>query len=124
MAGIALADVTYAAANPGAIQTPGRVERYIKLTFSNNAANLDYPAGGIPLDKSKLGCPRGVASLVVLGRTPMTGAENPHYEWNGDTNAPKLVGYETTVAASPMAEATHTFSAANTQIIFIEVESA
>src|SRR4030095_10977549 len=118
MANIAAAGVTYAPAITGAsqtasIQAPGRVERFIKLTFSNNAANLVYPTGGIPLDKAKMGCSRGVASLVVLGRTPQAGAENPHYEWNGDSVSPTLVGYETTVAGSPMAEATHTYSAIN-----------
>jgi hypothetical protein len=76
------------------ISAPGRVVRGFRVTFPNNATNNTYPAGGVPLDKAKMGSPRGVAALDVIGRTPQAGATNVFWQWNGDPQAPKLVGYE------------------------------
>jgi|SRR5215475_3716067 len=99
-----------------------RVARVFKLTFPTSTTT-SYATGGVPLDKARLGCPRNITSLRVLGRSPGPTAENPSYEWNGDSVNPTLVAFETNTAGSPATE----FDAAtnytqNGQVVFVEVE--
>jgi len=82
---------------------------------------LDHAAHAVlPAD----GCrPGELASLRVLGRTPIAGAENPSYEWNGSQSAPTLIAFETNTAGSPAVEFdTGTNYTQNGQNVFIEVE--
>jgi hypothetical protein len=98
---------------------PGRIRRRVKISFPTGPAegtNNQYVAGGIALDKGKLGCPIQVQRLDVMGRTPAAGALNPAWAWNGDASAPKLVAY------TADAEVANTFAFTVDQILFCEVE--
>lgn len=65
MADIASSDVTYTLVNQR--KTSGsRNHNRVRLAFGNGA--LTYPAGGIPLNIGKLGCPTIVESLVVVDK--------------------------------------------------------
>jgi hypothetical protein len=121
MAAMTSADVIYSQQS-AVMSGPGRVRRVIRLVFPTG--NNDYPAGGIPLDKVKLGCPRTVNSIRVLGRTPAAGDTNPVYEWNGDPTIPKLVAFEggSVAVDTPLKEATFTGIGGISQIVTIEVD--
>jgi len=126
MAAMTSADVSYAplvgTAVSSEVAAPGRVRRQIKLTFP--VTNQDYPAGGIPLLKEKLGCPRTLLGLTVMGRTLSAGATNPIYEWNGDTVAPKLIALVQGGAAAGAAlqESALTAITLNSQNVVVDVD--
>lgn len=132
MAAMTSADVTYAPLGSGTtltgagtaqeIAAPGRARRQFKLTFP--VTNQDYPAGGIPLLKQNLGCPRAIVSIKVMGRTLSAGATNPMYEWNGDTVAPKLIALVQggAAAGAAMQESALTGITVNSQNVYVDVE--
>jgi len=126
MAAMTSADVTYTplagTAVSSEVAAPGRVRRQVKLTFP--VTNQDYPAGGIPLLKQSLGCPRALLGLTVMGRTLSAGATNPIYEWNGDTVAPKLIALVQGGAAAGAAlqESALTGITVNSQNVFVDVD--
>jgi hypothetical protein len=98
---------------------PGRIRRRVRITFptgANEGTNNQYVAGGIALDKGKLGCPNQVQRLDVMGRTPAAGALNPAWQWNGDTTTPKLAAF------SADTEVANTVAFTVDQILFCEVE--
>lgn len=132
MAAIVATDVAYVPLGTGATLTgaqgaqevaaPGRVRRQWKLTFP--AVNQDYPAGGVPLDKGKLNCLRGVAVLKVMGQTPIAGDTNFLWGWNGDPVTPKLVAFQGgSVGTAPFRETALTGLTVNSIILFVDVES-
>lgn len=122
MASMTSADVTYVQ-QEARMSGPGRVTRRILLTFPNNGTNNQYVVGGIPLDKGKLGCPRNVSSLQVLGRTASAGETNPLYEWNGSTIAPTLIGLETGAAVNDRFHETDTGTfVTDSQVVVVDVE--
>jgi hypothetical protein len=104
----------------------GRVIYQVKVTFPNNATNNTYPLGGVPLEKAKLGFPRGVASISVLGRTTQAGATNVTWEWNGDGSSPKLLGYEINAAGAADEQGVELDAAdtlaTNGAVLFLDVE--
>jgi hypothetical protein len=125
MADMAVGDITYTTAAAGPfVRVPGRVTRSMVLTFPNNAANLTYPTGGIPLNKAALGCPRVLAALKVNGKTPVAGDANPVWMWNGSNTSPTLVGYETATAVdSPLKQLTAAQALTlNSEVLTVEVE--
>jgi hypothetical protein len=106
----------------------GRTVRQVKVTFPNNGTNNTYPTGGVPIDKAKLGFPRGVSALTVLGRTTQAGATNVIWEWNGDGQSPKLLGYEVNAAGAgdeqPVELDNTDTLATNGAVLFLDVEGA
>jgi hypothetical protein len=124
MAAMTSADITYALQAQRLAGT-GRVVRTFKLTFPTGGTNNQYVAGGIPLDKGKLGCPRFINSLKVLGHTPAGADKDPTWDWNGDTVNPTLVATRTgSVAAVRFTQqlAGDTAYGVNEQVVFVEVE--
>lgn len=131
-------DITYALPGPSSGSTgpwtgarmtgPGRVMRQVKVTFPNNGTNNTYPTGGVPLEVGKLGFPRGVVSISVLGRTTQAAATNVYWEWNGDGNAPKLLGYEidgsVATDTQPVELDNTDVLATNGAVLFLDVEGA
>ena len=63
-------------------------------------------------------------SIKIMGRTLVAGANNPIYEWNGDTVAPKLICLvQGGAAAGAMSqELGATTFVTNQQILFVDVE--
>lgn len=66
MSNIAAGDVTYTTVHRR-IGAGSRRRNVMKLVFGDGA--LTYPAGGIPLSKGKMGCPRIIESLVVFDQS-------------------------------------------------------
>jgi hypothetical protein len=124
MAAITAAELTYTPVSRF-VTEPGRVRRILTLAFptgANAGTNNAYTAGGIALDKAALGCPRALQRLLVIGRTPVAGNNNPRWEWNGDTVSPKLVGLGNGAAGAPDAELAGTVTFATAQTLTIEAE--
>jgi len=73
MSAITSADVTYAQVPGTAFSCPSdpRHEGVYKLDFGGGGA--EYPAGGIPLLKSKLGCPNKLESLLIENMNSASG---------------------------------------------------
>src|SRR5215475_3477691 len=133
MAAMTSTDVAYVALGAGTATTgpgvaqevaaPGRVRRQFKVTFP--ATNLDYSTGGVPLDRARMGDPRAIVAIKVMGRTPTAADTNPIYEWNGDQMSPKLVALVpgAAVAGTPLRELANAFSfVSNSQVLFVDVE--
>jgi hypothetical protein len=124
MAAITTAEIEYTQ-QEARMSGPGRVHRKFAIVFpqgANQATNNTYPTGGVPLEKAKLGCPRNVTSLNVLGGAPTAGALNPLWLWNGNPTTPTLLAYETNTAGAPAAEldAATAFSADVTLVVDVE----
>lgn len=62
MADIASTDVTYALVKQRKEDSSNKV---INLTATFGDGALTYPAGGIPLDKNKMGCPNAIISVLL-----------------------------------------------------------
>lgn len=73
MAQIASSDVTYAVISGLASACPSLPERKHGMTISFGDSTLTYTNGGIPLDKTKLGCPATVRELVMMDAASSTG---------------------------------------------------
>lgn len=85
MADLAAADVTYTLIERDVVG--GSKKRSVfKLVFGDGA--LTYPAGGVPLTKSKLGLPVVVESLVVYD------SGTSGYRWTYDKANEKLVAMQ------------------------------
>jgi len=124
MAAITAAELTYNIAEEF-VSAPARVRRRITLSFptgANAGTNNQYVTGGIPLDKLSLDLRSRVQRFAVIGRTPVAGANNPRWEWNGDPVSPTLVGYANAGAAGPDTELANTVAFATAQTLVCEVE--
>lgn len=87
MADLEAADVVYTILNTRKINgSPSRKLNRVRLAFGD--ASDEYPAGGIPLTKGKLGCPVIVESLVVVDKG------TSGYEFKYDQSAEKLVMFQ------------------------------
>ena len=82
MANLAVADVSYSMVDARSTDDGHRSNR-VQLSFGDGA--LTVPAGGIPLDKGKLGLPNVVKSLKVVDQ----GVSG--YRFQHDQSADKLV---------------------------------
>lgn len=73
MANIATTDITYAEVAGSAKASPSepRKSAIFTVTFGNGV--LTYPAGGVPLDKNKLGCPTQIDELTVIDAASANG---------------------------------------------------
>ncbi len=58
----------------------------VQLAFGNGA--LTYPAGGVPIDMGKLGCPNIIESLTIYDKG------TSGYAWNYDAANKKLVAIQ------------------------------
>jgi len=124
MAAITLAEITYATTDR-ILSAPGRTRRMITISFptgTNAGTNNTYATGGVALDKLQLGCPRRVQRIVVVGVTPVAGASNPGWVWNGDANSPKLVAMANAAAGGGDAELAAATAIPATQALVCEVE--
>jgi hypothetical protein len=87
MANIATSDITVTILNNDLAGGPAMKRRVVAtLAFGDGA--LTYPAGGVPIDKAKLGCPNDIESLVVFDKG------TSGYEWSYDRTNEKLVAMQ------------------------------
>jgi len=104
MADLVAADVTYTSQGSGRITwgPGGRRHFRYKLAFGDGAKT--YPAGGVPLDKTKLGLPTVVDALHIYDPDDGSGL---WWKWDAETN--KLRGYWPTGGGgtAPVAAATN-----------------
>ena len=77
MAAFASTDVTYTIISQGR-DSRGKKQNVVKLVFGDGA--LTYAAGGIPLDKAKMGCPNSVEAFCVFAGA--LGGYFPEYEYS------------------------------------------
>lgn len=85
MANIAAGDVTYTLVNQRKMSDSRSLNR-VRLVFGNST--LEYPAGGIPLTKGKMGCPTVIESLVIVDKG------TSGYSFMYDQSAEKLVMWQ------------------------------
>ena len=62
MADLVAADLTYTQIGSGEMSGSSKVRRRFAITTVAG----EYPTGGLPLDKAKMGCPNSLDSLIVL----------------------------------------------------------
>jgi hypothetical protein len=124
MAAITAAEITYSTVDR--INTmPGRVRRNIVVSFPtgpNAGTNNTYATGGVALDRMQLGCPRRLQRLAIIGVTPVAGASNPAWVWNGDGASPKLVAMANAALGGGDAELANATAIPATQQLLCEVE--
>ena len=124
MAAITAAELSYSVAEEF-IAAPGRVRRKVLVSFptgANAGTNNAYVPGGIPLALLSLDLRSRVQRLSVIGRTPVAGANNPRWEWNGDSLNPTLVAFANAGAAGPDTELTSAVTFASPQSLVCDVE--
>jgi hypothetical protein len=126
MAAMTSADITYAQQSASVV-VPGRTRRVLKLTFPTGGTNNQYVTGGIPLDKAKMGCPRGILTMKVLGHTPAGTDLDPIWDWNGNGTTPTMIA--TRVGSAAGLRLTQQLPAdvaygINEQNVFVEVEGS
>lgn len=85
MANIAATDITVTLLNQRKGED-GRRKNNVKLVFGDGV--LEYPAGGVPISKAKLGCPNVIESLVVYD------SATSGYKWSYDAANEKLVAMQ------------------------------
>lgn len=97
---IAAGDVTYTAMEGYARANPAdpMPERGMVITFGNGT--LTYTNGGIPLDKTKLGCPNYLHSLVMMDSGSGVGYVA---KWNQTANTVRLYQDANVTAAAAAA---------------------
>ncbi len=71
----------------------------LQLAFGNST--LTYPAGGIPVDMNKLGCPNIIESLTIYDKG------TSGYLWSYDAANKKLVGFYSPAVAANTAAHSH-----------------
>lgn len=124
MPNITLAEITYTPVDR-IVSSPGRIRRNTTIAFptgANAATNNLYAAGGVAVDKTALGCPRRLQRLVIIGVTPVAGASNPGWIWNGDGASPKLVAMSNAAAGGGDQELAAGQTIPATQTLLCEVE--
>jgi len=124
MANITLAEITYSQVDR-LVDAPGKIRRNVLISFptgANAGTNNGYTTGGVAVDKRALGCPIRVQRLDVIGLTPVAGASNPGWIWNGDGNNPKLVAMANAAAGGGDAELAAATAIPATQALYCEVE--
>lgn len=82
MADLAATDVTYTLVNAAFTRSDQGYRRVFDLSFGDSA--LTYPAGGVPLDKAKFGCP--ISLLLVETSSPNTDSNDATWEWDQPNN--------------------------------------
>ena len=92
MADIASSDVTYTVEDESVEMGSNYQSKVVKLAFGDGS--LTYPAGGVPLDKNKLGLPNVIKSLSFVDADDSNGfvykydAENEKIRiYQGDNDA-------------------------------------
>jgi hypothetical protein len=90
MANLAATDITVTFLNRRRVN--GRTCNNVQLAFGDGA--LTYPAGGVPVDKGKLGCPNVIESLTVYD------SGTSGYRWTYDRANEKLVAVQTDAASA------------------------
>lgn len=113
MADIAVSDVTHALVTQRKAGDSRNMNR-VRLSFGDGA--LTVPAGGIPLNKGKLGCPVIIESLKIVDQG------TSGYVFNYDQSAEKLVvlmGDNNNASDGPLIEASTVAIAA--QVLEAEV---
>jgi len=124
MAAITAAELTYSVAEEF-VSAPGRVRRKVLVSFptgANAGTNNAYVPGGIPLALLSLDLRSRLQRFSVIGRTPVAGANNPRWEWNGDPINPTLVAFANAGAAGPDTELTGATTFASAQALVCDVE--
>lgn len=66
MAQITTADVTYAKIEGTAIACPSNPRQSQGYSITFGGANMNYPSGGVPLVKGKLGCPESIREFIMM----------------------------------------------------------
>jgi hypothetical protein len=98
MAAIAASNVTYTQQSLE-IQDKYR-QNVFKVEFGDGA--LTYPAGGVPLDKNKLGTPNELRQLTLMDSEDADGFV---YKWDFENNKIRIYqGYNDAVADGPLVE--------------------
>jgi hypothetical protein len=90
MADIAASNVTHTLVGGTQRRKSGRYEAVFSVVFGNGT--LTYPSGGIPLTKSKLGCPSDLEELVI-----MDGSNGDGYVYKWDRTNNKIRIYQSPV---------------------------
>lgn len=85
MANIAASDITVTLIKARKLESGQRMNN-MQLVFGDGV--LEYPAGGVPIDKAKLGCPTVIESLVVYDKG------TSGYAWSYDRANEKLVAIQ------------------------------
>ena len=85
MANIAASDITVTLKNQRKLSDSRNMNRVL-LAFGNGA--LEYPAGGIPISKGKLGCPTIIESMVIVDKG------TSGYSFMYDQSAEKIVMFQ------------------------------
>lgn len=100
MAQIASADVTYTLVDGTSIAHAANPmpRRIFTVAFGNGT--LTYTNGGIPLDKTKLGCPSNLMSLIMLDSGNSVGYVP---KWNATANTVRLYQDANVTAAAAAA---------------------
>lgn len=100
MAQIGTADITYTMVEGSALASPNSPmpERIFVVAFGNGT--LTYTNGGVPLDKSKLGCPSNIQSLIMLDAGNSVGYVP---KWNMTANTVRLYQDANVTAAAAAA---------------------
>lgn len=88
MADIAASDITVTLKNQRKMSDSRNMNRVL-LAFGNGA--LEYPAGGIPINKGKLGCPSIIESMVIVDKG------TSGYSFMYDQSAEKIVMFQAPV---------------------------
>lgn len=89
MADLASTDIVVTELNKRRVN--GRNYFNLQLAFGDGAKT--YPAGGVPVDKAKLGCPNVIESLTVYD------SGTSGYKWSYDRANEKLVAMRTDAAS-------------------------
>ena len=98
MADIANGDITYTLVKKNSVES-GKSNN-VRIQFGNGV--LTYPAGGIPLNKTKLGLPNTVTSLVVYDDMSADGFV---YKWDNVNNKVRIYqGDNNNAADAPLIE--------------------
>lgn len=85
MANIAATDITVTILNN---RTLGNSKKSVNAQLVFGDGILEYPAGGVPITKAKLGCPNVIESLVVYD------SGTSGYRWTYDAANEKLVAMQ------------------------------
>jgi hypothetical protein len=100
VADIASTDVVYSITSKQRKEESGNKVTSQTITFGNGT--LTYPAGGIPLDKNKMGCPNTVVTVNLSSPASSNGFI---YKYDLVNNKIRIFqGDNTNVAAAPLIE--------------------
>lgn len=98
---IGTADVTYTLVSEKSTPSSPLTERIFTIVFGDGS--LTYTNGGIPLSKSKLGCPQAIQSLIFMGEIGTPG-NVPVFNYTANTIRLFRDGNITAAAAAALTE--------------------